>query len=237
MPIQIGLMKATPNLVSAILPQWRVMAIVFNLEPWKFLETLDLTNTQITQFPKLPEILKHLTVSDNPLLTIRSQEELLALTVLPLLETFNCHTTALDATHVMHITSEAILQRSLRKLYIGGRMNATEQTPVEQEFPSSESVEELSLACLHLTDRRALQIVGLFPNLRKLDMSNTKISGVAVKEFVEKGITSLKLNECVEISPDAVDWARSKGASVEFKFPSQAAAPQGFAARAAASGP
>lgn len=230
-------MNQTPNLISAILPQWKVVAIAFDLEPWKFLQTLDLTNTQITQFPRLPATLKHLTLSDNPLLTIRSQEELLALTVLPLLETFNCHTTALDATHVMHITSEAITKRNLKKLYIGGRMNATEKTPVEQEFPSSETVEELSLACLLLTDRRALQIVGLFPNLRKLDMSNTKITGVAVKEFVEKGITSLKLNECDEISTDAIEWARGKGISVEYKFPSQAVAAQGFAALAAASGP
>lgn len=229
-------MHACPNLTSAILPQWRVMAIVFDLEPWKFLETLDLTNTQITQFPKLPATLKHLTLADNPLLTIRSQEELLALTALPLLETFNCHTTALDAASVMHITSESILQGHLKKLYIGGRMNADDQTPVELEFPSSGTVKELSLACLHLTDRRALQVVGLFPNLRKLDLSNTKITGVAVKEFVGKGITSLKLNECDDISTDAIEWARGKGISVEYKFPSQAAGAQGFAARAAASG-
>ncbi|KAE8445648.1 hypothetical protein EG329_012945 [Mollisiaceae sp. DMI_Dod_QoI] len=224
----VGLRNATPNLTTAILPEWKIVVPRFDLDAWTVLEHLDLTNTQITRFPKLPPTLKHLILADNPLLAVRDQAELLTLTTLPLLETFNCHCTALDAVTVKHITLEAIVNRHLKKLFIGGRMNDTQQTPVEQEFPASETVEELSLALLHLNDSHALQIVGLYPNLRKVDMSGTQITGVAVKELVNRGITSLKLNECHSISPDAVQWARSKGIDVLFNFPSRLAELQRF---------
>lgn len=229
-------MLATPNLVSAILIDWKIVNLttpLFDLQAWNHLEYLDLTNTQIRRFPFLPGTLKHLILADNPLLGILDVPTLLSLTNMPLLETFNCHQTTLDAQQVRHLTYDAIINGHLKRLYLGARLNATHETPVEEEFPPSETVEELSLALLHLDDDRTLSIVALYPNLRKLDVSGTHVTGVSIKEFVNRGITSLKLDECSETSPDAVEWARGKGVEVSYNFPSRAGPPR-FAASALA---
>lgn len=105
-------------------------------------------------------------------------------------------------------------------------MNATHEVPAEQEFPTSATVEELSLALLLLNDKHAMKIVDLYPKVRRLDMSGTNITGVAVKEFINKGITFLKLDECAQVSPDAVEWARSKGVEVSYSFPSRNGPPR-----------
>lgn len=70
-------------------------------------------------------------------------------------------------------------------------------------------------------DERMVQIVALYPNLQKLDASATKITGVAVKHFVQLGIKHLRLNECGDVGSDAVEWARAKGVEVEYLFPSR----------------
>lgn len=215
--------------------EWRIIVNIFNLAAWTQLEYLDLTNTQITRFPILPGSLKHLILADNPLLAIHDVPELLTLTSMPLLETFNVHATAIDSQAVRHLTSDAIIHQHLKKFNLGGRMNATPDIPVEQEFPKSESVEELSLALLHLKDDRAMDIVELYPNLRRLDMSGTKITGVAVKDFVKRGIIKMKLDECDSISPDAVEWARGKGIEISYNFPSRTGPPR-FADSALARG-
>lgn len=222
-------MHATPNLVSAVLIDWKITNLtspVFDLQAWAHLEYLDLTNTQIRRFPTLPGTLKHLILADNPLLSIADVPTLLNLTNMPLLETFNCHQTALDAQQVRHLISDAIINGHLKRLYLGARLNATQATPADEEFSPSESVEELSLALLHLDDKRTLSIVALYPNLRKLDVSGTHVTGVAIKEFVSRGITSLKLDECSETSLDAVEWARGKGVEVSYNFPSRAGPPR-----------
>jgi F-box/TPR repeat protein Pof3 len=79
-------------------------------------------------------------------------------------------------------------------------------------------LEELSLTKMQINDARVLQIIELYPKLRKLDVSGTRVTGVAVRKFVERGMTSLNLDECVDVSSDAVDWARGKGAEVEYNF-------------------
>lgn len=194
--------------------------------PWTKLEYLDLTNCQITIFPKLPTTLKHLILADNPLLAVANVTELLTLTVMPLLETFNCHATSLDAGTVKHLTYDGITNGHLKRLSLGGRVNALQNVSADAEFPASKQVEELSIALLHLNDERALSIVDLYPILRKLDVSGTNITGVAVKEFVKRGITSLKLDECSETSPDAVEWARGMGIEVSYNFPSRSGPPR-----------
>lgn len=226
---QIPLVEATPNLVSAVLVDWKVhlrTLMFFNLQKWTHLEYLDLTNTQITVFPILPETLKHLILAENPLLSIPDTATLLTLTTLPLLETFNCHQTALNAEQLIFLVGESAIHGNLKRLHVGARMNTASDTPAEDEFPRSKTVEELSLAQLHLADKRTLDIVALYPNLRKLDVSSTQVTGVAIKEFVNRGITTLKLDECNQISPDAVEWARGKGVQVSYNFPSRSGPPR-----------
>lgn len=218
----------TPNLESAVLVDWKVnprTLPAFNLERWTHLEYLDLTNTQITVFPKLPETLKHLILANNCSLAIPDVATLLSLTTLPLLETFNCHQTALKADEIKFLVGDAVINGNLKRLSVGARTNLADDSPADEEFPRSESVEELSIAMLFLNDKRIMDIVALYPNLRKLDVSGTNITGVAIRELVNRGITSLKLDECSGISPDAVEWARGKDVQVSYNFPSRSGPP------------
>lgn len=141
--------------------------------------------------------------------------------MLPLLQTFACAGTALDNAVIKATTQESIKRGNLRSLLIGNRMMETSSGPVGDEYPASDMVEELSLAFLSLQEQRLIDIVRLYPNVRRLDVSGTKMTGVAVKAFVHMGVEYLRLNECSEISSDAVEWARGQGVEAEFNFPSR----------------
>jgi F-box/TPR repeat protein Pof3 len=145
-----------------------------------------------------------------------------ALYNLPDLETFDCHGTGILASQVKAITDQSIKAGNLKALHMGSRlMDFAPGVPVEDEFPPSNSVEMLSLSSLIIRERRILDIIKLYPKLQSLDVSNTKVTGVAVKQFVSIGIKWLKLDECSDVSPDAVDYARGKDVEVEFNFPSR----------------
>lgn len=137
---------------------------------------------------------------------------------LPLLETFNCEGTNISSDVLKVITIRSIANGKLKSLLIGGRLSDPRPGPAENEYPVCDDLEELSLNTMQINDTRVLQIIELYPKLRKLDVSGTRVTGVAVRKFVERGITSLNLDECVDVGSDAVDWARWKGVEVEFNF-------------------
>ncbi|KUJ18344.1 RNI-like protein [Mollisia scopiformis] len=220
-----GLVAATPNLVSATLCCWKFVAnnastTRLNLLAWSHLEHLDLTNLQLKRFPILPPTLKHLILADNPLLKIQDAAELVSLTTMPLLERFNCHGTNIDARAVKHLTYEGSINGHLKRLSLGARFIPTPAVSVDEEYPQSGSLEELSLDLLPIDDARAMEIVRLYPSLRKLDVSGTNVTGVAVRDFVDRGITSLNLDNCRATSRDAVEWARGRGIEVSYNFAS-----------------
>ena len=139
---------------------------------------------------------------------------------LPRLEEFNCDNTVLDASQIRTVIQPSIRNGNLQRLYIGSRPLPINIIP-ETDFERAESVKMLSLANLQMSEHLLLRTVGNFPNLEELDVSETKITGVAIKRFLLSGIKMLKANECSELSSDAVEYARSKGMQVEFRFPSR----------------
>jgi len=183
---------------------------------WTKLEYLDISNTQLSRLPVLPTTLKYLNLGNNMLLHVGFHEE--TPTQLPLLETFNCESTSISPDVLRILTMPSITKGNLKSLLIGDRLTETHLVPVANEYPASETLEELSLTKMQINDARVLQIIELYPKLRKLDVSGTRVTGVAVRKFVERGMTSLNLDECVDVSSDAVDWARGKGAEVEYNF-------------------
>jgi F-box/TPR repeat protein Pof3 len=199
---------------------WTISPPFLDLTGWTLLEHLDLSNTQLNIMPKLPPTLRHLVLSKNPHLDgPRSDND--ELPALPMLETLDCSATALSGEFIKALTFKSIKDGNLKRLSIGDRLVEWRGGPVEDEYPASNSVEELSLASLLIWEQRLLEVVKLYPNLRKLDVSGTKITGVAVRYFVEMGIIWLKLDECNEVSTDAVEWARGQDVEVEFNFPSR----------------
>lgn len=184
------------------------------------MESLDISNTRLQEIPIFPASLRHLTLRKMVRLgALNNGDEIYEL---PLLESFDCSGTAISANLIKAITLQSIKSGNLKILYMGDRLvEFAPGIPVGDEFPASNSVEELSLASLIIRERRMLEIIKLYPNLRKLDVSSTKVTGVAVKHFVDMGIKWLKLDECSDVSPDAVEYARGKDVAVEFNFPSR----------------
>lgn len=83
-------------------------------------------------------------------------------------------------------------------------------------------VERLSIGSPGLDDDCLKPIVETFTNLAILDAAGSKITGVTVKGLVTgcQHLRRLVLNDCQEIYPDAIQWARGQGIEVECKdFP------------------
>ncbi|TVY57708.1 F-box/TPR repeat protein pof3 [Lachnellula cervina] len=226
------LMQATPNLEAVALNHW-VLGPNFDVSLWPRLQHLDLTDTQITLLPALPSTLKHLILNNNRHLRVDIGDHQFPSP--PLLETFACTGTTLNNSVIKDITRESSKRGNLKTLLIGDRV-ADWRGRVEDDYPASETVEELSLASLWEQEHKLIQIVNLYPNVRKLDISSTKATGVAVKYFVQMGVQYLKLNECSEVGIDAVEWARGQGVAVEFNFPSRSGNARGYRDSALATG-
>jgi F-box/TPR repeat protein Pof3 len=193
---------------------------IFDFCDLKHVESLDLSNGNLQEIPNLPATLKHLKLSK--MRHMGAHDDVDKIYELPLLETFDCSGTAISGSLLKAMTLQSIKAGNLKTLYMGDRLvDFAPGTPVEDEFPASNSVEELSIASLIIRERRILEVIKLFPNLQRLDVSGTKVTGVAVKKFVALGIKWLKLDECSEVSPDAVEYARGKDVEVEFNFPSR----------------
>jgi F-box/TPR repeat protein Pof3 len=218
-------MKVAPNLESVTLKHWVLRAIP-DVALWTNLQHLDLTNTQLLFLPDIPSTLRHLILNYNRHLAgVISDNQVPSP---PLLETFACAGTALGGPVIKDITRESIRRGNLKTLLLGERVVDPRGGRVEDEYPPSETVEELSLASLVLQEQRMIQIVNLYPKTWKLDVSGTRATGVAVKAFVQMGVQYLKLNECSEVGTDAVEWARGQGVEVELNFPSRSGNVRGF---------
>jgi len=137
---------------------------------------------------------------------------------LPFLETFSCESTNISSDILKILTMASIANGKLKTLLIGGRLCEHRPGPAADEYPASEGLEELSLTTMQINDARVVPIIELYPKLRKLDVSGTRVTGVAVRQFVERGIKFLNLDNCADIGSDAVDWARGEGVEVSFIF-------------------
>jgi F-box/TPR repeat protein Pof3 len=68
------------------------------------------------------------------------------------------------------------------------------------------------------SEERILAILRQFPNLGSVDLSRTTVTGVVLRELVdrESSPTDIVINQCSKMSPDAVEWARKKGVNIQY---------------------
>lgn len=180
------------------------------------LEYLHLRGDRSPCVPIMPPTIKHLDFSMSEALHELhiERDEVFDL---PLLETFDCRGTMLKGPLIKRITSQAVEARSLKRLFIGRPFMDAGMAAVESQYPLSDTVHALHLGSPDISEERIIEVIKLFPNLRSLDVSTSKVTGVAVKEFVNRGVTTLRCNNCYRISPDAIDYARAHGVEVEAK--------------------
>ncbi|KAH8589686.1 hypothetical protein B0O99DRAFT_331748 [Bisporella sp. PMI_857] len=230
------IVTAAPNLRYLSLNDWHFVRfdsttvstdMALNLSQCQLLEHVDLMRSHMPIMPWLPSTIKTLLIGRNSersfgesmLAVARERQKIHGgeLFNFPLLEEFDCEGISISAALVKQITHLSNKAGNLKSLFIGNRWVA------DEDYPASNTVKNLSLQYMgHLSEASIIKIVDLYPNLEKLDVSNTKITGVAVKHFVEMGIKWLIAIECTQISTDAIEFARGKGVDVQFKFPSRA---------------
>jgi hypothetical protein len=134
---------------------------------------------------------------------------------LPLLESLGIpHCTKIMSTVLFELVEMSKTGPGLRFLDVGGKffdssMNLTET------FPPSNTLEFLGLRQIaNIKDKELTAIVDLYPNLTRIDLEATSITGVGLKYLVEKGFKSINVDHCASLGEDAVHWARAQGVMV-----------------------
>ena len=76
------------------------------------------------------------------------------------------------------------------------------------------------LGCSEFDDKLADFVALTLKKLRSLKARSTKITGVAIKSLVKElpDLRVLDLDFCTNISPDAIEWARSQGLNVTHRL-------------------
>jgi F-box/TPR repeat protein Pof3 len=182
-------------------------------------------NSALMRYPPFPETLKHLDVSGTWMVprvpTVLSEEEQDAVGNLTGLETFICEGSLnIDLQAVYKIIEASRKAGSLKNLRVGDGLDLGE-LPYNFATYSIPSLRTLSLSKWLATEETLLAFIRHCPAIENLDVARTKITGVAIKELMTRESGPLKwirLNDCTKLSPDAVDYARSLGAVVEYSM-------------------
>lgn len=191
------------------------------MSEFKNLVSLALCDAELVYFPILPPSVTHLVLNHNPCSfrgVIGPAEEWLEAPPLVSLQHFHCESTYLTIEAIAEIIMPAVEHKLFKDLRIGHRHVYDTELDI---LPPSASLASLSLANLGLGEELLIRTVAKYPNLESLDVSLSKITGVAVKKFVLQGIKQLNADECQDLSVDAVIYARSMGVTVKYSFPSR----------------
>lgn len=89
------------------------------------------------------------------------------------------------------------------------------------QHPRLKALEALSFPrCVGLDDEGADIIASAkLVKLRTVDLTAADVTGIGVKALVQGlSLETLVLNDCRNVSPDAVEWARSKGVTVKYRM-------------------
>ncbi|KAI9644137.1 hypothetical protein NHQ30_007490 [Ciborinia camelliae] len=206
-----NLIESIPNIQVLALDGFDLKdAVPLDLSELQGLEDLKLRDCGLRRLPLLPSTLKRLCLKDNMRLINQEGDNI----ILPFLETFNCENTGFTDETVVVIVKNA---RNLKHLHIGNRL-VGDYSDAHNDFPLCENIEELDVSFLQYGEKDIIRMVDKCPNLKRLSARHTKITGVAVKHFVGRGVTWMSLQQCDKLSPDAVEYARGKGVQVIFNF-------------------
>lgn len=185
-----------------------------DLSLWSKLEHLEYINACFSAMPSLPPTLKYLDISKNYILTTFLPTDL------PLLETFACDNGCITLGVILDVIGPSVKAGNLQTLYIGNSNSGNyEDFSILPDDFMMPSLQELSIRGCEETEAGILKLLRRCPALRYLDAAFTRITGVAVKELMTREAGPLKwlgVNGCRELSPDAVEWARSLGTVVEY---------------------
>ncbi|KAF2233827.1 hypothetical protein EV356DRAFT_533366 [Viridothelium virens] len=125
-----------------------------------------------------------------------------------------------DTDHVHTFLRNIAGGRQLQKLTMNNSCyTAKELSKVLNSSRLGEELRELNLSHSDFDDDLTIFVTGKFPLLRRLDLSHTLITGVGIKTLVQglKSLEYLAVNQCTNLSSDAVDWAAKQGIQVDHR--------------------
>lgn len=182
-------------------------------------------NTALDELPSLSPTLKHLYLEKNYQMTTRTLNTPFNLS----LESLSiAHSYKIDAAGLFELVKKSNEMRTLKHLDLGGRHHDS-HTNIASHYPPSSTVQFLGLSSIpSIRDKEITEIIGLYPNLQKVDLAGTAITGVGLKYAVTKGITSINVDGCERLGEDAVLWARAQGVEVQYSMMRPNPPPQRF---------
>ncbi|KAJ9668473.1 hypothetical protein H2201_001521 [Coniosporium apollinis] len=222
------LVKRMPNLEELSLINWRQCTAfnVMNLGALP-LKSLDLSDTVHEHFCRIPTCLKKLAVSCpladlsilGHMLPVPNVVELSVSKCGPyvermltgLLSNGNSEDGNIDVDISSHAPIKKLLLHELGR-HDQGTLRRMLQNP---RFLQLEHLDLTEAPCVR--DELALSLPTFFPSLRRLSLTWTRITGVAVKGIVQqlKGrLQYLCVDYSLDITSDAIDWARAQGVEV-----------------------
>jgi F-box/TPR repeat protein Pof3 len=144
----------------------------------------------------------------------------LSLVEWPLLETFICGRNFEQGTELLaSLISAAIAARTLKHIQVYYQLDVLVLFPkTDSPIPS---IEVLRITDCDKPEDILLEFLRRCISLRRLTLERTKITGVGVKELMTRAsgpLEYLGLLDCIGVSVDAVEWARSMGTTVDYRF-------------------
>lgn len=187
------------------------------------LRTLQFSRTRLQLLPKLSSTIHHLHLSGTSLNFRRlGSSEVLQDCNMRELETLDLsinHLLTYPALQILLNPSKGKL-KELDLSYCGQIDEAAIHGLIISGY--LDGIVDLRLSHSDVDDFTAETLARSCPQLKRLDLSSTKISGVGVKSLVQKPqgmIEELYLNNCTGVNIDAVEYAKAKGIYVSFRFP------------------
>ena len=224
--LQQSLLDQLPDITELSLPAgvFETSFMPAGFSTLRKLRSLKLCRNRLPSLPKLPSTLRNLhliatSIDFRRLESAESLEEDYNLHELETLDLSHNHLLTYPALQILLNPSKGKLKEldlsccgkidkaAIHRLITSGYLNG---------------IVELRLSHLEVDDFTAENIAGSCPQLKRLNLSCTKITGVGVKFLVQKPqgkIEELCLNNCAGVSIDAVAYAKAKGINVSFRFP------------------
>ena len=192
----------------------------------KHLQRLDLARTFVPSFPWLPESIQVLNMSAcgfHPVEMERwiSFNDAIKRNWLPNLTDLlvpHMHKLEIDGLRCMLAANKGEL-RTLNLRDCPRLSHPDIISLIDQGY--LQSIVSLGVAGCDFNDQTAQLLAKMAPNLINLDADVTNVTGVGVKAILLKAgcpPENLRLNNCLLVGQDAVDFARSRGTNVEFFF-------------------
>ncbi|KAI9842562.1 MAG: hypothetical protein M1837_007075 [Sclerophora amabilis] len=218
------LVERAPNITELILTGWGgIPSHTYSFSKFLRLESLDLSRNLTNFFPELPPSIRSLNISHRGMLRpvgfLNLQNmEMANLVSLERLRMENIDELAVSS--LIKLLRPSIGVRKSLSIAQAAFMDTATMVELARSGVLAD-VTELSVAGTFVDDDGIIALTSASPNLIRLDLSSTNVSGISVKALVirpEMNLKWLGLTHCASVSPDAVELARSKGVVVDYQM-------------------